>query len=55
VREGNVGEEWHGIGSNGNSNNEAKKNTPKKREGNETVLRPMQKQNKVRETYNAEE
>jgi len=40
MRECNVGEEWHEIGG---SSDGAKKNTPKKCEGNETVLRPMQK------------
>ena len=46
MREVNVGEEWHET--DGNSDR-AKKNTPKKHEGNETVFRPMQKKSKRNE------
>ena len=51
MREGNVGEKWHETGNNSDG---AKKSTPKKSEGIETILlRPTQK--KVREMELVEE
>jgi len=52
VREGNIGEEWHGTGNNDDDSGRdscegVKKSAPKKSEGNETVLlRPTQKKKK---------